>query len=81
MDIPQSYKEVQPLVIRADLGDTVKIRFRNSLNRRLSIHVQGLSHILITFREYSLTRNEKIYGKAIKSVLYYISAQSGTGHF
>ena len=57
MDIPQSYKEVQPLVIMANLGDTVKIRFRNSLNRRLSIHVQGLSHILITFLEYSLKRN------------------------
>lgn len=39
MDIPQPYKEVKPLVIRANLGDTVKVRFRNSLNRRLSIHV------------------------------------------
>ena len=44
MEIPQPYKEVQPLVIRVNLGDTVKIRFRNSLNRRLSIHVQGLSY-------------------------------------
>lgn len=44
MEIPQPYKEVQPLVIRVNLGDTVKVRFRNSLNRRLSIHVQGLSY-------------------------------------
>lgn len=44
MDIPQPYKEVQPLVIRVNQGDTVKVRFRNSLNRRLSIHVQGLSY-------------------------------------
>ncbi|MCI9441045.1 MAG: multicopper oxidase domain-containing protein [Ruminococcus sp.] len=44
MDIPQPYKEVQPLVIRANLGDTVKVRFQNSLDRRLSIHVQGLSY-------------------------------------
>ena len=44
MDVPQPYKEVQPLVIRVNLGDTVKVRFRNSLNRRLSIHVQGLSY-------------------------------------
>ena len=44
MDIPQPYKEVQPLVIRVNLGDTVKVRFRNSLNRRLSIHVQGLAY-------------------------------------
>lgn len=40
MEIPQPYKEVRPLVIRVNLGDTVKVRFRNSLNRRLSIHVQ-----------------------------------------
>lgn len=44
MDIPQPYKEVRPLVIRVNLGDTVKVRFRNPLNRRLSIHVQGLSY-------------------------------------
>lgn len=44
MDIPQPYKEVQPLVIRVNLGDKVKVRFRNPLNRRLSIHVQGLSY-------------------------------------
>lgn len=44
MEIPQPYKEVQPLVIRVNLGDTVKVRFRNSLNRRLSIHVQGLAY-------------------------------------
>ena len=44
MEIPQPYEEVRPLVIRVNLGDTVKVRFRNSLNRRLSIHVQGLSY-------------------------------------
>lgn len=41
---PQPHEKVQPLVIRANLGDTVKIRFRHNLNRRLSIHVQGLSY-------------------------------------
>lgn len=44
MDIPQPYEEVRPLVIRVNLGDTVKVRFKNSLNRRLSIHVQGVSY-------------------------------------
>lgn len=44
MTPPQPYEEVQPLVIRVNLGDTVRIRFRHSLNRRLSIHVQGLSY-------------------------------------
>ena len=44
MDPPQPYEEVQPLVIRVNLGDTVKVRFCHKLNRRLSIHVQGLAY-------------------------------------
>lgn len=44
MTPPQPYEEVQPLVIRVNLGDTVRVRFRSRLNRRLSIHVQGLSY-------------------------------------
>ena len=31
METPQPYEEVQPLVIRVNLGDTVKIRFQNRL--------------------------------------------------
>lgn len=58
MDIPQPYKEVQPLVIRANLGDTVKVRFRNSLNRRLSIHVQGLSYDVNTSDGSSVGYND-----------------------
>lgn len=45
---PQPYEEVQPLVLRVNLGDTVKICFRNRLDRRLSIHVQGLSYDVTT---------------------------------
>lgn len=41
---PQPFEKVQPLVLRVNLGDTVKIRFRHNLDRRLSIHVQGLSY-------------------------------------
>ena len=44
MDPPQPYEEVQPLVLRVNLGDTVKVRFRSRLNRRLSIHVQGMDY-------------------------------------
>lgn len=44
LPVPQPYKEVQPLVIRANVGDTVQINFENKLNRRASIHVQGLSY-------------------------------------
>lgn len=43
-EIPQPYEEVRPLVIRVNLGDEVKIHFRHSLNRQLSIHVQGLAY-------------------------------------
>ena len=41
---PQPYEKVQPLVLRVNLGDTVKVHFHNRLKRRLSIHVQGLSY-------------------------------------
>lgn len=43
-EIPQPYEEVQPLVIRANLGDVIKIHFSHSLKRNLSIHVQGLAY-------------------------------------
>lgn len=58
MDIPQPYKEVQPLVIRVNLGDTVKVRFRNHLDRRLSIHVQGLSYDVNTSDGTSVGYND-----------------------
>ena len=65
---PQPYEEVQPLVIRVNLGDTVKVRFRNRLNRRLSIHVQGLSYDAATSdggsvggNPDSTTNNEIVY--------------------
>lgn len=45
---PQPYEEVQPLVIRANVGDTVQINFENKLNHRASIHVQGLSYHVLT---------------------------------
>lgn len=36
-------------MIRANVGDEVRINFRNRLNRRASIHVQGLRyHVLIS---------------------------------
>lgn len=43
-DIPQPYEEVMPLVIRANLGEEITINFSHSLNRPLSIHVQGLDY-------------------------------------
>lgn len=43
-EIPQPYEEVKPLVIRANVGEKVVVTFTHSLNRALSIHVQGLSY-------------------------------------
>ncbi len=42
--IPQPYEEVRPLVIRANVGDEIVIKFYNSLDRKASMHVQGLSY-------------------------------------
>ena len=42
--IPQPYEEVRPLVIRANVGDKICINFYNRLDRRASIHVQGLKY-------------------------------------
>lgn len=65
---PQPYEEVQPLVLRVNLGDTVKVRFRNPLNRRLSIHVQGLAYDVENsdgtsagFNQDSTTSREIVY--------------------
>lgn len=43
-EIPQPYEEVRPLVIRANVGDFIIVNLYNSLNRRVSIHVQGLAY-------------------------------------
>lgn len=66
--LPQPYEEVQPLVLRVNLGDTVKVRFRNPLNRRLSIHVQGLAYDVASsdgtstgFNQDSTTSHEIVY--------------------
>ena len=37
--VPQPYEEVRPLVIRANVGDTVQINFENRLHCPASIHV------------------------------------------
>ena len=48
LPVPQPYEEVRPLVIRANVGDTVQINFENKLGPRASIHVQGLSYNVLT---------------------------------
>ncbi len=44
LPVPQPYEKVQPLVIRANVGDEIRIKFYNKLNRKASIHVQGLRY-------------------------------------
>lgn len=44
LEVPQPYEEVKPLVIRANVGEKVIISFSHSLNRSLSLHVQGLGY-------------------------------------
>lgn len=39
---------MQPLVLRANVGDEIRINFYNRLNRRASIHVQGLEYDVLT---------------------------------
>lgn len=67
-EIPQPFEEVKPLVIRVNQGDEVKIRFRHSLDRNLSIHVQGLAYNVNTsdgafvgFNKDSTARREITY--------------------
>lgn len=56
-EIPQPAPSVQPLVIRANRGDRVVVHFSHSLNRSLSIHVQGLSYDVNTSDGASVGRN------------------------
>lgn len=57
-EVPQPYEEVGPLVLRACAGDEIRIRFRHSLNRRLSIHVQGLAYDINTSDGASVGLNQ-----------------------
>ncbi|MDD7177099.1 MAG: multicopper oxidase domain-containing protein [Lachnospiraceae bacterium] len=67
-EIPQPCDEVKPLVIRANKGDTVVVNFSHSLDRPLSIHVQGMAYDVQTsggasvgFNKDSTTRHRITY--------------------
>lgn len=68
LEVPQPYKEVKPLVIRANVGEQVVISFSHSLNRSLSIHVLGMDYDVQTsdganvgFNRDTTTKNRIIY--------------------
>ncbi|MDD6213564.1 MAG: multicopper oxidase domain-containing protein [Clostridiales bacterium] len=77
-EVPQPYEEVIPLVIRANVGETVIVRFSHSLNRALSIHVPGLPYDVQTSdganvgcNRDSTTKHEIIYTwYAVKEGVY-----------
>lgn len=65
---PQPYEEVQPLVIRANVGEKVVINFSHSINRSLSIHVLGMDYDVQTsdgtdvgFNKDTTTRHQITY--------------------
>ena len=43
-EVPQPYEEVRPLVLRANAGDEIQVTLYNTLDRKVSMHVQGLSY-------------------------------------
>lgn len=68
MTPPQPAKEVKPLVIRANVGDQIKVSFTHSQKRDLSIHVQGLRYDVQTsdgasvgFNKDTTTKNQICY--------------------
>ncbi|MEE1314070.1 MAG: multicopper oxidase domain-containing protein [Lachnospiraceae bacterium] len=67
-EIPQPYEKVVPLVIRANLGEKIIVKFSHSLNRALSIHVQGLPYEVnssdgaeVGYNKNSTTKHEITY--------------------
>ena len=67
-EVPKPYKEVVPLVLRANVGDKVIVHFTHSLSRPLSMHVQGLSYDVLSsdganvgYNPDSTTRHEMTY--------------------
>lgn len=67
-EVPQPYEEVMPLVIRANVGEKIVVTFSHSLNRALSIHVQGLLYDVQTsdgasvgFNRDSTTKKQIVY--------------------
>lgn len=70
-EIPMPYEEVKPLVIRANVGDVVKIHFTHSLKRNLSMHVQGLAYDVRTSDGSYVGRNpDSTTGKQITYCWY-----------
>ena len=84
MQPPQPYKEVQPLVIRANKGDEIRINFYNSLGRRASMHVQGLRYDVLTLdgaheEQHAFNINGMSWKKGITDPVSPIAAEQTIG--
>lgn len=84
LEVPQPYEGVKPLVIRANVGEKVVITFSHSLNRTLSIHVQGLPYDVQTsdganvgYNKDSTTKHQITYTWYAKSEGVYLFHDMG----
>lgn len=71
MSPPQHYKEVQPLVIRANVSYEICINLYNKLNRRVSLHVQGLKYDVQTSDGANVGYNRDITTDNVAHYTYY----------
>lgn len=86
LEIPQPSELVKPLVLRVNLGDTIYVKFYNSMKRALSIHVQGLEYDVkvsdgayVGMNPNTTTRNEINYcWYAAKEGVYLFSDMGDT---
>lgn len=61
---------IQPLTMRANVGDCVEIRFTNQLTEPASMHIQGAAQILKGSGEPATASNEDAIAKPGVTVLY-----------
>ena len=86
LEIPQPSELVKPLVLRVNQGDTIYVKFYNSMKRALSIHVQGLEYDVkvsdgayVGMNPNTTTRNEINYcWYAAKEGVYLFSDMGDT---
>lgn len=80
--LPQPTEEVQPLTIRANVGDTIIIEFEHNEDRRLSINMHGLKYKSIKSDGANVGYNEdSTVGKGQKITYEWYAEREGTFYF
>lgn len=80
--LPIPTEEVQPLTIRANVGDTIIIEFKHNEDRRLSIHMQGLKYKSIKSDGANIGYNEdSTVGKGEKITYEWYADREGIFYF